>query len=299
VDGTLYAAALDASVKSLVWYSPKAFAAKGYAVPTTWDEMLALSTRIVADGGTPWCAGAEAGAITGWPIADFLEDAVLREGGPELFDGWVEHTIPADAPPVAAALDKVGAILKNPTFVNGGIGDIGSITTTPVRDGGLPVLLGGCFLHRQADTYASSWPDGTDVSAGGDVFAFPLPPLDPDAEPTALVGGGFVAAFSDRREVQALQAYLATPEWANARARDPAGGLVVPSSGLDAANLSDPVDRLAVGVLQDPRVALRFDGSDRMPAAVGSGTLPRALADWLNGTSTKDALATVEATWPR
>ena len=32
-----------------------AFDAAGYEVPTTWEELIALSDRIVADGGVPWC----------------------------------------------------------------------------------------------------------------------------------------------------------------------------------------------------------------------------------------------------
>jgi alpha-glucoside transport system substrate-binding protein len=57
VEGELYGVWYRASVKSLVWYNPSAFDAAGYEIPTTWDEMLALSDQIVADGGTPWCLG--------------------------------------------------------------------------------------------------------------------------------------------------------------------------------------------------------------------------------------------------
>ena len=42
-----------ADVKSTIWYPIKAFAAKGYTVPTTWDELIALSDKIVADGSQP------------------------------------------------------------------------------------------------------------------------------------------------------------------------------------------------------------------------------------------------------
>jgi len=37
-DGTLYGVWYKGSLKSLVWYSPAAFEAGGYEVPTTWDE---------------------------------------------------------------------------------------------------------------------------------------------------------------------------------------------------------------------------------------------------------------------
>src|SRR5256885_6385668 len=38
VKGTFYAAPMSANMKSLVWYSPKAFAQAGYKVPTTWAD---------------------------------------------------------------------------------------------------------------------------------------------------------------------------------------------------------------------------------------------------------------------
>ncbi len=299
VDGTLYAAPLDGVVKSLVWYSPRSFAARGYPVPSTWDDLTALSQRIVADGGTPWCAGAAAGPSTGWPLVDWLEDSVLRTAGPEVFDAWVSHAIPADAPQIGAALDDIGTILRNGAFVNGGIGDPASIATTSLGDGGVPIVSGSCFLHRQADDFAASWPAGTGIGENGDVFVFRMPPRSADAEPTALAGGGFVVAFSDRREVQALQAYLSTPDWAKAMAGATRGRWVSPNSGLDPATVVDPVSRVALGVLQDPRMTIRYDGSDRMPAVVGSTALPQAMTAWVTGTPTADALAAVEASWPR
>ena len=51
VDGTFYAAALGANVKSFVWYSPPAFADKGYEIPKTWADLLALSEKIASDNG--------------------------------------------------------------------------------------------------------------------------------------------------------------------------------------------------------------------------------------------------------
>ena len=50
-------------------------------VPKTWDEMVALSNKIVADGGKPWCAGISSGDATGWPVTDWMEDFMLRTAG--------------------------------------------------------------------------------------------------------------------------------------------------------------------------------------------------------------------------
>ena len=42
-----------ADVKSLVWYSPENFEDAGYEIPKTMEELVALSDKIVADGGKP------------------------------------------------------------------------------------------------------------------------------------------------------------------------------------------------------------------------------------------------------
>src|SRR5690606_32039483 len=47
VDGTLYGIFPRAALKSLIWYSPKAFEAAGYTVPETWDDLLRSEERRV------------------------------------------------------------------------------------------------------------------------------------------------------------------------------------------------------------------------------------------------------------
>ena len=57
----LYAFPYKIDVKSLVWYSPENFEDAGYEVPTSMEELKALTEQIVADGGTPWCIGLGSG----------------------------------------------------------------------------------------------------------------------------------------------------------------------------------------------------------------------------------------------
>ena len=42
----------------------------------------------------------------------------------------------------------------------------------------------------------------------------------------------------------------------------------------------------------------RFDGSDMMPGAVGSGTFWTEVTAWVIGGSTDDFVNNVEASWP-
>lgn len=299
VDGKFYAAPLGANVKSLVWYSPSEFADKGYKVPTTLDELKALSDTIAKTGAKPWCAGIGSGEATGWPLTDWMEDFMLRLSGPDVYDKWVTHEIPFNGPEATAALDAVGSYLKNPAYVNGGLGDVKSIASTTFQDGGLPILDAACSLHRQASFYAANFPEGTKVAEDGDVFAFYLPGKDATTKPV-LGGGEFVTAFADRPEVKAFQTYLSTDTWANNKvASSPAGGWVSANKGMDASKLTSPIDKLAASILQDPNAVFRFDGSDLMPAAVGSNSFWKQSTSWITGQSTKDTLDKIEASWPQ
>lgn len=297
VDGKFYGAPSGASIKSLVWYSPTEFKDKGYTVPTTLDELKTLSDKMVADKKKPWCAGIGSGEATGWPLTDWMEDFMLRLYGPETYDKWVNHTIPFNGPESTAALDAVGAYLKNPAYVNGGLGDVKSIATTTFQEGGLPILEGTCSLHRQASFYAANFPKETKVAEDGDVFAFYLPGKDASSKP--LLGGGeFNVAFADRPEVKAFQTYLSTDTWANIKA-SVSQGWVSANKGLDVNKLSSPIDKLAASLLLDPKATFRFDGSDQMPAAIGSNAFWKQATSWITGQDTKTTVDNIEKAWPK
>ncbi|MEQ1701093.1 MAG: ABC transporter substrate-binding protein, partial [Ilumatobacteraceae bacterium] len=214
VDGKFYAPPFGANIKSLVWYSPAAFKDAGYEIPTTWQEMLDLSDKIVADGGTPWCVGAESGGATGWVLTDWVEDFMLRTAGPETYDKWVAHEIPFNDPAVVAAVDAVGTIVKNDDYVLGGAE---SIPSTSFQEAGLPLLDGGCFMHRQASFYGNQFPEGTTKGPDGQVNAFYLPTVNADDPKVMLGGGEVIAAFNDKPEVEAVAKFLTSADFANER----------------------------------------------------------------------------------
>ncbi|MEV7331147.1 ABC transporter substrate-binding protein [Micromonospora sp. NPDC093244] len=297
VNGTLYGVPLGANVKSFVWYSPKTFKEKGWEVPTSWDQLIALSDKIAASGMKPWCVGVESGDATGWPATDWIEDVILRTQGPEVYDQWTTHAIPFNDPKIVDAVDRAGSILKNEKYVNGGFGGVKSITTTAFQEAGLPVTTGKCAMHRQASFYANQFPEGTKVAEDGDAFAFYFPAIDPAKGKPVLGAGEFVVAYADRPEVQAVQTYLASAEYVNSRAK--LGNWVTANNKLDIANVASPIDKLSVQILQDKTGTFRFDGSDLMPAAVGAGTFWKGMVDWLNGKQTAPVLQGIESSWPK
>ena len=300
VDGTLYGAPLMASVKGFVWYSPSQFEEWGVEVPTTWQELLDLTKTIQEKTGTaPWCAGFGSDAATGWPGTDWVEDLVLRQAGPDVYDQWVKHEIPFNDPAIKSAFDSVGEILLNPDYVNAGFGDVKSINTTPFGDPARALGDGSCALHHQASFYDGFIQDPANgnatVGPDADIWAFILPGEEAGA-PAVTGGGEIVAAFSNDADTVKVQEYLSSGDWANSRVA--LGGVISANKGLDASNASSPILQEAIKILQDPNTTFRFDASDLMPGVVGAGTFWTGMVDWVNGKSTDEVLSNIEASWP-
>ena len=292
VDGKFYAPPFGANVKSLVWYSPEKFKEKGYEVPTTWDAMIELSNKIVADGAKPWCVGAGSDQATGWPITDWLEDAVLRFAGPDTYDKWVSHAIPFDDPAIVAALDKVGEIVKNEDYVANGVA---SIAGTTFQESGLGILDGTCYMHRQANFYGNQFPDGTTKGPDGQVNTFYFPVAKEGDKKVMLGGGEVIAAFRDAPEVKEVAKFLTSKDYANQRLT--AGNWLTPNKNADISLITDPLEKQFAELLVTSDV-FRFDGSDMMPSAVGAGTFWTGMIDWLGGASSADVLKKINDSWP-
>jgi alpha-glucoside transport system substrate-binding protein len=292
-DGVVYGLPGRSSVKSIVWYSPSAFADGGYAIPETLEDLTTLSDQIVADGGTPWCIGAESGVATGWVITDWMEDFMLRLQGGEVYDQWVNHEIPFNDPKVIEVVDAVGAFVKNPDYL-GGDTLVKAIATTKFQDGGLPILQGNCFMHRQASFYFGSWPEGTNVAPDGDIWFFYLP--SPAGGPKFVLGAGdiYATATGTPASFDVIR-YTASPDYqlsiTNSRNE------LSPNLNVDVTAIEDPFIR-AVTELNASAEVFRFDGSDLMPGAVGAGTFWTEVTAWVIGGSTEDFVNNVEASWP-
>ncbi|MBM9477549.1 carbohydrate ABC transporter substrate-binding protein [Nakamurella flavida] len=295
VNGISFGIPNNADFKSLVWYSPKTFADKGYTVPTTWDELTALTDQIAATGEKPWCIGIASGEATGWQITDWLEEYVLRYAGPEVYDQWVSHDVKFADAPIADALAKVGALLKDPKYVNGGFGDVATIASTQFNDVSTPLLNGQCTFAREAANFDSNF-KGKTIGPDGDINAFYFPPANDQFGTTVLGGGTFYAAFADRPEVQAFEYYLTTPEYANARAK--AGSWISSNLGLQASSVESAVQQEALKTLQSTDTTFRFDASDLMPAPVGSDAEWKQFTAWITGQDDATTLANIDAAWP-
>jgi alpha-glucoside transport system substrate-binding protein len=300
-NGKVYAAPMSISVKSLVWYPKKPFEDAGYKIPKTQAELLALTNQIKADGHTPWCVGIEAAAATGWAATDWVEDYVLRYGGPQTYDKWVKHQIPFNDPVVKKALDAIGEIWFTPGNVLGGRK---AINSNAVLTSGNPMFdtPPKCFLHRQASFLAQpgSFPDAVVKDLDNKAGVFELPPINA-GDPASIMGGGDLAGLfnSDSADAKKVVEYMIGPDYKGypKASTGGSGGFISPHKSYDLSLQPNQTMR-DISKIAYTADNFRFDGSDSMPGEVGAGSFWREMVAWVGGKSTNDTLDAIEQSWP-
>ena len=282
------------SGKSLVWYPKAAWDAAGYEVPETWDDLVALTEQIAADGDTAWCIGIESGAATGWVATDWTEDMMLRTTSLENYDAWVAGELPFNSPEVKTAIETWSEVWFNDDYVRGGRS---SIVTTFFGDapGGMFSDPPECWLHRQANFITSFFPEGKQYGVDYDFFY--LPPVDDAHGKPFLVAGDLVAMFNDRPEVRALMEYFTTPQSVSGWLEG--GGAIAAhqtaTQDMYGSDLDYNISQLVAGA-----TSFRFDGSDLMPGEVGAGSFWEHISSYVAGSEDLEtAMQAIDASWPR
>jgi alpha-glucoside transport system substrate-binding protein len=294
-DGNMITAGIwaRANGKDLVWYPKAEFDAAGYKIPTTWDDLMALSNQIISDGDTPWCIGIESGAATGWPATDWIEALMLRTTSPENYDKWVAGTLKFDSPEVRKAISYMQPIWFNDKMVYGGTK---AIATINFGDAPKPMFdkPPKCWLHKQGNFVTSFFPQ--DLVAGKDYDFFYLPPIDPQYGKPFEVAGDIYAIFNDRPEVRAAVQYFTLAE--SLKTWIEANGAISPHNDVNLDWYKDPTLRKIAEIL-GAATTVRFDASDLMPGAVGAGSFWKEMTSWVSGSIDLDtALKEIDASWP-
>jgi alpha-glucoside transport system substrate-binding protein len=293
VGGKVFGVPARANAKSMFWYSPADFKAKGYELPQTFDDVKTLSDKIVADGGIPWCVGIESGVATGWVITDWMEQFMLEINGPDVYDQWVQHKIPFNDPKVKAVADAVASFVKNPKYI-GGDSAVKAEATTKFQEGGFPILQHKCYMHKQASFYSTIWPKGTTIGPDAQVnFAY-FP--GPKGGPKYMEGGGdLIGAGTDKPETFDTLIYTNSSQYQTDLAK--AGDNTLSTrKDFDTSVFKDPVNKGFADMLKGSEI-FRFDGADMMPAAIGSGAFWKEATAWIAGGSTDDFLNNIEKAW--
>ena len=257
VNDQIYGIFIKSAVKGLMWYDPKV-TGFGDNPPATWDDLQAALKANASKADAEWCLGIESGAATGWPATDWIEDLVLRQSGPDVYNQWWQGKVKWSDPAIKQAFQTYGEVVANSK------GGGNNVVATNFANAGDPLFDNppGCQLLHQASfiTGLGAFPK---QKAGEDYDFFPFPDINPQYAGALEGAGDLFGMFHDTPQAKALMKYLVTPEsqaiWVGI------GGAL--SANKQVTNYPDDVAKRSAEALVNAKIFV-FDASDLMPTAM-------------------------------
>jgi alpha-glucoside transport system substrate-binding protein len=291
VDGKYVGLMVFTALKGNIWYSPSVFEDNGWEEPTTFEELDALVEEM-ADGGTPpWGIGLESAEASGWPATDWIEDFVLRQSGPDVYDQWYQGEIDWSSDEIRSAWEAFGRWAADERYVAGGPN---TVLTTNFAEGGNCIFDDppGCYLHHQA-SFITGLGAFAEHEAGTDYDFFGFPDINDEFTGAVEGAGDQFGMFNDTPQARALMNYLATAEaqeiWIGR------GGKLSANREVSLDVYPDDIARKSAEILANAEI-VRFDASDLMPGEVNSAFWSGVLDYVEDPGSLDDILADLDAT---
>ncbi len=263
VDGKLSGVFIKAAVKGLIWYSPKLHDYSA-APPKTWDELKTQGAANKGNAAALWCLRLGSGAASGWPGTDWIEDLVLRQAGPDVYNQWWAGKKTWTSPEIKTAFQ---------TYLT-------DLFATPP----------GCEFFHQA-SFITGLGAFKGKKAGTDYNFFPFPDVNAQFSGSIEGAGDLFGMFHDTDEAKSLMKYLVT-----APAQDiwvKAGGAL--SANKNATSYPDDISKRSAALLAGAKNFV-FDASDLMPKAMNDAFWTAMLKVTKDPSSLDSVLADLDKT---
>ena len=277
VNDKTYGVFIKAALKGLIFYNTKVHDYSA-SPPATWDDLISQGNANKGTAQALWCLGIESGAASGWPATDWIENILLRQSGPAVYNDWFAGKVKWTDPKIKAAFDLYMEVVKN--SFGGGTNAV----ATKFQNAGDPLFASppGCALFEQASFMSGQGKFAT-LKADTDYNAFPFPTINATYAKAVEGAGDLFGMFHATEGAKSLMKYLVT-----AKAQDiwvKRGGAL--SANKNATDYPDAFSN-AQGAAVTGAEQFVFDASDLMPSAMNA-------AFWQHMVSLTSGSETVDA----
>lgn len=286
VNGQQYAEFFKGSIKGLIWYNPKNYTG---GTPTSWDDLNAkgqAAAQALGGSAKEWCIGVKSDpGSEGWPGTDWIEDILLRQSGPDVYDAWVKGTQKWTSTEVKNAWLEFGKAVTN------AYGGSTNVIASDFRKSGDGLFSNPaqCVFHHQASFITSFFTtDNPNLKSGTDYNFFLMPDINPQFAGAVTGGGDLLGMFHDTPQAKALMQYLITPQAQAIWPKIPESGALSGSKSVSPDIYPDDLTKQAAKDLANAKI-FRFDGSDAMPAAMSAAFL-KGVLDFIQDQSKLDSI---------
>lgn len=270
-----YALVAKADLKSAIWYDPRAVrtlvpgSADGRLAPVSWTGLTAMVDALAARGGSsaaPWCLGMGAGSTSGFPGTDWIEDIMLHQFGPAVYQRWADGALPWNSPQVRQAFTIWGSVLAHAR------GGPMSTLLTDFADAGKPMFGSppGCVFDHEGSFVMGAYGSAQakpPLRAGVDYDFFPFPSMNSAVGQQFEASASFAGMFQRDERASRLMNYLASVRGQQEMVTAFGGNSFSVDPRVAMSVYPDDVHRRVAQILTQDSSC--FDASDLMPTQLG------------------------------
>lgn len=273
INGKWVGLPVKTDIKTIIWYSPTVFQAKGYTIPKTWDDLNTLVEKMKTDGNVPWSMGFESGGATGWTGADFIQDILLVQKGPQYVSDLASGKVPYNDAGVKTAFQTYGKWATDPKYALGGVQGTLSTNFNAAIDKVFSDPPEAMMVRQSGFASGEITTKYPDLKYPADFDFFGVPGAQ-----GMQAGADWMMAFKNSPAVSALVKYLTSTtggaNWAKA-AFD-----LSPNKG-GVGNYVDPIAAKKAQMLADAP-AVTISNGDVIPGGFGTA-LWTGIVNYVNG----------------
>jgi alpha-glucoside transport system substrate-binding protein len=283
VNDKTYGVFIKASVKGLIWYNPSLHDYSS-SPPANYDDMISQGNANIGNAQALWCLGIESGDASGWPATDWIEEILLHQAGPDVYNNWWQGKVAWTDPAIKKAFQTYMDV------VNSSFGGGTNAVATSFDTAGDPLFASppGCELFHQA-SFITGLGAFADKTAGTDYNAFPFPGFGNDYDTAVEGAGDLFGMFHATDGAKSLMKYLVTAPAQDIWVR--AGGALSPNK--NATDYPDQISK-TMGAMITNAKQLVFDASDQMPTAMNAAFWSNMVSLTSGSQSIDDTLAALD-----
>ena len=184
---------------SLIWYDVEKYNSIGSPKFESYEDMVSFTKDFSSKEKPLWCLDIESGASTGWIATNWLEDLILHQKGPEIYDLWMNQDLLSGSDEITLSILDIGKLI----FIEGAVfGGNERMVRKEFRNNyrNLVDEQNSCVFSWSGHFASNYFPNDKDYSVDYDFFKFPS-----EKNKDAMVGiGDALIVLNSTRETKTV-----------------------------------------------------------------------------------------------
>ncbi len=267
---------------SLIWYDVEKYKSIGSPKFESYEDMISFTKDFSSKENPLWCLDIESGASTGWIATNWLEDLILHQKGPEVYDLWANQELLSGSDEITLSILEIGKLIFIEDAVFGGNK---RMTRKEFRNNYKNLVNdeNSCVFSWSGHFAYNYFPNDKDYSLDYDFFKFPS-----EKNKEAMVGiGDVLIVVNSTRESKTVINALIDDNFGKKWMSKSDSTYIPANKNSEISLLKNKLTIKEAKLIKKSleKDLFRFDASELMERRIGSDSLWYAMTKYIELTS--------------